>query len=178
MQTKRFLQTRKTNHITYMHPRNTLQLSAVNYHIYNVLDSLHYPIFKDFKSEVWADQTWDMLGDLQENYTLFCSKKKDLSLVSSLIPILIFLIHSQHLIMQNPKSLEIITTCYISAYCTNQHYIKSGYDIHIKMSMNNILNHHIQAVYYRFYFLSAEDDKKYLPLTMGYYMLLLLWLMC
>lgn len=44
------------------------------------------------------------------------------------------------------------------------------------MSMNSILSHHIQAVYYYFYFLSGEDDKEYLRLTMGFYMLLLLWL--
>lgn len=46
------------------------------------------------------------------------------------------------------------------------------------MSINNILSHNIQVVYYNFYFLSAGDNKEYLPLTVGFYMLLLFWLMC
>lgn len=98
---------------------------------------------------------------------------RDLSLVSSLLPILILQIHSQHLTVKSPKSLQIITTSYRSACSTNQHCIKSGYHIHIKMSMNNI-----QAVYCYFYFLSVEDDREYLTLTMGFYMLLLPWLVC
>lgn len=44
------------------------------------------------------------------------------------------------------------------------------------MSMNSILSRHIQAVYYYFYFLTAEDDKEYLPLFMGFNMQLLLQL--
>jgi len=46
------------------------------------------------------------------------------------------------------------------------------------MGMNNTLNHYIQEIYYYFYFLSAADDKGYLPLTMWCHVLLLFLIMC